>query len=440
MNSSDLPDLICIGVFDSATSARKVQKRLFTQNSIVSAVAVERIGPFELARLMVAAPELSNALAAISKIDRIAMSFSPPSEYDALKQRLRERVLFYVDMPEDTADFRGRSESRHEAPGDVTDKVVEQIRKLFGDEEAKRMKDTFEKLEPKPQRRPEASIIILMHNKWRHTQRCLWGLFDTKDVSWELVLVDNGSTDRDLREGISNFLNECLLREIPVRLISFTENVGAVKGRNEAIPHCTGDHIVFMDNDVVVRSRTWLRKAIDFLRSNPKAGAVGAKLLYPNKPHLIQCAGCDVSPTGRVNFRGRGEPNDSPEFNSDREVQCLISACIVFPKRVVQQVGLLDMAYSPVQFEDIDYCYRIKELGYTLHYLSGMEMYHFENVTTGGTKKLNYTYLTVKNGKIFKDRWYHVFSKENGPDERTMVWKDIPTVNIADIRELEVID
>jgi GT2 family glycosyltransferase len=98
------------------------------------------------------------------------------------------------------------------------------------------------------------------------------------------------------------------------------------------------------------------------------------------------------------------------------------------------------MAYHPVQFEDTDYCYRIREKGYRCVYHPGVQVYHFENVTTGGTKKLNYTYLTVKNGKVFKDRWAHMYSKEDGPDERSMVWKDITSVSISEIGELEVVE
>jgi len=86
-----------------------------------------------------------------------------------------------------------------------------------------------------------------------------------------------------------------------------------------------------------------------------------------------------------------------------------------------------------VEYEDTDYCYRIKERGYKLLYVPEVELYHFENVTTEGSPRLNNTYLIVKHGMLFKKKWRHVFSKENGPPAKSMVWKEVPQVDLADV-------
>jgi len=56
------------------------------------------------------------------------------------------------------------------------------------------------------------------------------------------------------------------------------------------------DAIVFMDNDVVVAQPNWIEALREALFSRPDIGSVSPKLIYPNAPHWIQCAGCDVSP------------------------------------------------------------------------------------------------------------------------------------------------
>jgi hypothetical protein len=88
-----------------------------------------------------------------------------------------------------------------------------------------------------------------------------------------------------------------------------------------------------------------------------------------------------------------------------------------------------------VQFEDIDYCYRLREAGLLCRYDPGVELYHFENVTSGRTEALNYPYLTVKNGMKFKKKWRHRFSAENGPSDKDWAWKAIASVKLDDVPE-----
>ena len=153
-------------------------------------------------------------------------------------------------------------------------------------------------------------------------------------------MVDNGSTDSTAAL-LDDFQERFERSGIGVTRIRFDQNVGAVAGRNQALSRVNGQFVVFIDNDVVHRTRSWMERFVDYLLADPEVGAVGPKLIYPTEPYLIQCAGCDVSPTGRVWFRGRGEPGDAAEFNSERECQALISACWMMPAHAVKVIGPL---------------------------------------------------------------------------------------------------
>jgi len=290
-----------------------------------------------------------------------------------------------------------------------------------------------------PGPRPLVSVILLAHNKAEYTGRCLRGLAETPYRPFELVAVDNGSTDA----------TGALFDDYAVRLgklgvetvrLSFKTNVGAVAGRNQALARSRGEYLVFMDNDVVPRSRSWMERLAGYLRARPDVGAVGPKLVFPFAPFLIQCAGCEVSPTGKVSFLGRGQPRQAPEFDRERECQALISACWMMPAAAAGVIGPLDEGFSPAQFEDIDYCYRLREAGYRVIYLPAVEMYHFENVTTGRTEALNYKYITVKNGLRFKGKWQRRFSREGGRPDAALPWRhDLPVARLEDIGELEMV-
>ena len=283
---------------------------------------------------------------------------------------------------------------------------------------------------------PLASLIVLAFNKAAYTARCLASLARTTWRPLEVIVVDNGSTD-DTPRVLGDFARRAEAPGLSVRLLRNQANLGAPTGRNQALRLASGRLIAFVDNDVVVRSLDWVSRLAAALQSEPRAGIAGPKLIYPFPPHLIQCAGAAVSPTGRVFFRGRGEPRAAPEFNRLAEVQCLISACWLMRRELYAELGPLDEAYNPVQFEDIDYCYAARQRGWRVLCVPTVEMYHFENVTTSGSVTINSPYQIVKNGLLFKRRWRHMFSTEAGPRDEDWHWAQIPTVPLDSIGELE---
>ena len=284
------------------------------------------------------------------------------------------------------------------------------------------------------------TILMLAHNKAAYTRICLRGLLASSYPSLRFVLIDNGSTD-ETPDVLAAFARQPANRGWQAHIETLPRNVGAVSGRNRGLGLLDGRFAVWLDNDVTPRHRDWVERLASFLRDHPDVGIVQPKLIYPTPTpaptHLIQCAGCDVSPRGKVNFRGRGEPRDHPAFSTVRDCQALISACWMLPTAVIRDLGPLDEQFNPIQFEDIDYCYRARERGLRAVYVPHVEMYHFENVTSGNTPRLNYNYVTLKNNAKFRRKWRHRFSQENGPDDSSMIWRDLPVVRLEDIGELE---
>jgi len=285
----------------------------------------------------------------------------------------------------------------------------------------------------------KVSVIVPVFNKAAYSRRCFSALVRSSHRPLEIIVIDNGSSD-DTPAVLERLQADAEAAGIGLRLIRNQSNAGASTARNQALAEADGDFIVFMDNDVVARQRSWAQRLMAVLCEHPEAGIAGPKLLFAFPPHLIQCAGAAVTPTGRVDFLGRGAPAGTPEFNRPREVQCCISACWMMPRRIYDELGGLDEAFNPVQFEDIDYCYRVRHAGHKILYVPGVEMHHFENVTTGMSPTLNSTYLIIRNGMKFKERWRFMFSKENGPPDSSIRWASIGKVPLDSIPELEMTD
>ena len=292
---------------------------------------------------------------------------------------------------------------------------------------------------PSTSERPLVSIIALSCNKVEHTRRCFDGLLESTWRPFEILAIDNGSADATPAL-YATFGVKARAANVAFRPTRLEQNVGAVTGRNLALEQAEGDYVVFLDNDVVPRTRSWIEKLLGALEADQGLAIVGPKLVYPFAPYLIQFAGGAVTPTGWVHFVGRGEPRETPAFNQPREVQCLISACWMMPWDIYDKLGPLDEGFNPLQFEDIDYCYRARHAGYRILYLPSVEMYHFENVTSGDTPTINYTYVTVKNGMRFKKKWRFMFQGEGGPSDKEMNWKEIPKRDISEVGELELTD
>lgn len=268
------------------------------------------------------------------------------------------------------------------------------------------------------------SVIILAHNKERYTRACLEGLVDSQGVELDAIVIDNGSTDGTgplLEEFAPRFEH----RGASLRWRRNALNVGCSTGRNQGLEMAQGDYCAFMDNDIVVCDPLWAAKLIESLEQTDRAALIGPKLTYPFPPHWIQCAGVGISKTGRVCFLGRGGPRNAPQFNARREVQCLISACFLFHRRLYDETGGLDEAFNPIEFEDFDFCYRARAAGHRCIYEPAVELHHWESITSEGTPVLPNTYLIIKHGLLFKQRWAHVFEKEEGPPDEQCVWKKI---------------
>ena len=285
---------------------------------------------------------------------------------------------------------------------------------------------------------PLISVITLTRNKCAVTRRCLPTLLHSDYAPWELIVVDNGSND-NTHHWFHDLKSEAAARDVPVTVILNPPDTGCSTARNQGIEAARGELIVFTDNDVALRSRAWLTRMARCLADEPDVAMVGPKLVYPSPPHDIQCAGAAISPTGRPQFMGRGEPRDDPRFNTARDVQCLISACIMVRHAILDELGGFDEAFNPVQFEDFDLCYRFREQGHRIVYLPDIEMYHLESTTTAGTPSLPNTRVIVQNGLKFKRRWNHMFKTENGPPDPETKWKQIEGVRIEQIEACPLI-
>ena len=278
------------------------------------------------------------------------------------------------------------------------------------------------------------SVVILHHNKADYSRACLASLLQSSARPLQIINVDNGSND-ETSALLEAWETSARARGIEVQTLRFETNIGAIKGRNAALDAATGSHLAFLDNDTIIAQTNWLQELASALDARAEIGIVAPKLLFPWAPFLVECCGCAVSPSGRIEYLARGAARDAARHETEpaRPVQCAISAAWLMKRALIEQIGVLDEAFSPVQYEDLDFCYRARAANWQVWTAPSVEVYHFEHTTTAGSDDINFGYVTAKNGVLFKKRWGATFADEAGTSEMGATWKTLPKHGIDEV-------
>jgi GT2 family glycosyltransferase len=212
-------------------------------------------------------------------------------------------------------------------------------------------------------------VIIVNWNGKELLQKCLRSLFaNTMRSECKVIVVDNASADGSVEMVRDNFPQ--------AESIINSENTGFSKANNQGIRLALENgarQILLLNNDVEITDVKWLGKFSDVLKSNPKIGIVGCKLLYPDG--TIQHAG------GVINLRvpyHRGEcTKDTGQYDKVEFVDYVTGAALLIKSDIIRKIGLLDEGFSPLYYEDTDWCVRARLYGYKVAYTPKPTLIHY---------------------------------------------------------------
>ncbi len=235
------------------------------------------------------------------------------------------------------------------------------------------------------------SIVIPVMNKLELTRQCLTSLAEvTKGCSYEVIVVDNASTD-----GTVKFLSSL---HGDISIISNTENLGFAKGCNQGARAATGQYVVFLNNDTIPLSG-WLEELVTEVETHQDVAVVGSKLLYPDDK--VQHAGVVLSRSEQIPYHiFQNVSQDLLAVNQRREFQAVTAACMLVRKETFEDVGGFDEGYVN-GFEDVDLCLKIRQMGKRIIYQPKSCLYHLESQTPGRKK------YDKANARRLAARWEH---------------------------------
>lgn len=206
--------------------------------------------------------------------------------------------------------------------------------------------------------RPTASVVVVNYNGRAHLDPCLKALREQDvDGGLEVTVVDNHSND-DSIEHLRRYHQW-------VRLITSTRNAGFAAANNLAIRVARGEYVVLLNNDTRVRPG-WLAALVDSAEREPRAGAVTSKLLFADRPNVIQNTGGVLLSDGSGGDRGTGEVDDG-RFDAHEEVFGFCGAAALLRREAIEDVGVLDETFF-MYYEDTDLSWRMRLRGWKILY------------------------------------------------------------------------
>jgi hypothetical protein len=227
---------------------------------------------------------------------------------------------------------------------------------------------------------PLVSVVVCSLNGERVLPLCLSSLFacaapNASVTPFEVIVVNNGSTDST---------PELVARDFPAaRLISNPRNFGFAGGNNVGIQAARGEVIVLLNDDTEVPPGWIDAIAAPFIGEgrDPRIGAAGCKLLYPDRK-TIQHAGAVIYPNGNTMHQGYGE-EDQGQWDAPGERAYVTGAALALRRAALAQVGLLDPAFFPIYFEEVDLQTRLARAGWKIWYEPAAWLIHYESQSQG---------------------------------------------------------
>lgn len=213
---------------------------------------------------------------------------------------------------------------------------------------------------------------------------CLHSLYrHSLTETFEVIVVDNASSDGSAAMVCTEFPQ--------ATLIANTENLGYARGNNQAMQQARGEFVLLLNPDTEVFPET-LNRAVAFLRAHPESGAIGAKQRFPDGRVQASVRGFptpanllfEVSGLARLFPHSRklgGYRMRWFDYNHTAEVDQPMATFLMTRRAVIERVGLMDEDF-PLFFNDVDWCYRIKQAGWKIYFVPEVEILHHGGAST----------------------------------------------------------
>lgn len=267
----------------------------------------------------------------------------------------------------------------------------------------------------------QVSVIIVNYNTFSLTFNCIRSVIEfTKEKDYEIILVDNASTECEADKFVQEFPD--------IILVKSNKNGGFAFGNNLGIEKAKGEYILLLNNDTVLQEDT-ISKSIAYMDQNPSAGVLGCRMIFPDgkvqyTARRFRSIGWELLDMFRfipllMPYKNRARRMRGKYFRHDANIECdwVNGAFLLFPRKILEQLPgeKLDDRFF-MYGEDQLWCEQIKRLGYKILFFAETTIMHIGSGSADLSTQLKLRKVMMKHElEIMRLRkgsglYYYVFA------------------------------
>lgn len=247
---------------------------------------------------------------------------------------------------------------------------------------------------------PKVFVLILSYNGKKWLVDCLPSVVELDYPNYEVVVIDNGSTD-----GTKEFLRKAFPQ---VHVVTLTPNRGYAGGFNAGLNYAAergADHFLIMNNDTVI-DHDALTALVNVAESETDIGFVTGKVYFYDRPDVFQSLGKEEDPITWVGEHIGGEEKDRGQYDQVAERILIDDIYTLVNRKMYDQIGGYDSQFF-LQCEELDWQLRAKKAGWKIYYAPDAKLWHRGSATIGGFGSPMINYFLERSRMI-------VFAKHGG--------------------------
>ncbi|MDL1988928.1 MAG: glycosyltransferase [Deltaproteobacteria bacterium] len=261
----------------------------------------------------------------------------------------------------------------------------------------------FYRVKRKLNYQPLISIIIPFKDEPNLLKSCIGTIFSkTSYQNYEIIGINNNS---EMKKTF-RIINEFQQTDERIKFYEYNIPFNFSKINNYAVGLANGEHIVLMNNDIKIINSDWIEALLEHSQRR-EVGAVGAKLYYDN--NTIQHAGIIIGIAGFAGHSHRHFKRDVPGYYNRlmciQNVSAVTGALLMVKKSLYMEAGGLDEKNLTVALNDVDFCLRLRKMGFLNVFTPYCEAYHYESVSRGYEVTPEKNIRFNKETKYFQDKW-----------------------------------
>ena len=250
---------------------------------------------------------------------------------------------------------------------------------------------------------PKISIIIPNKDHVEDLRRCITSIIEKSTYdNYEIIVVENNSETREIFAYYEELANNPA-----VKIITYKGDFYYSAINNLGVSEASGEYVLLLNNDIQIITVNWMEELLMYAQ-RPDVGAVGAKLYYPDK--TIQHAGVVIGlgahrTAGHVHYRQKRENlGYMGRLCYAQNMSAVTGACLLVKKALYEEAGGLDESFA-VSLNDVDFCLKLRRLGYLNVFTPFAEAYHYESASRGSDMTGEAAARYNAESARFREKW-----------------------------------